>query len=81
MIKMTLNYIDLKVESENRDVNILRLLFDDYIYKHISREAFERSGQGNHNSRVQIEDHGANEINLSIKTNKVSKRYRLGVSD
>ncbi len=74
MINLKLNYIDLQVESENRKMNILRLLFDKYVYKYISKEAFERSGQ--HNNRIiQISDHGTGEIKLSIKTNKASKRY------
>lgn len=74
MINLTLNYIDLRVESENRKTNILRLLFDKYVYKYISKEAFESSGQHN-NSIVQISDYGTGEIKLSIKTNKASRRY------
>lgn len=72
MINLKLNYIDLRVESENRKMSILRLLFDKYVYKYISKEAFKRSGQ--HSNRiVQVSDHGTDEIKVSIKTNKTSR--------
>lgn len=75
MINLTLNYIDLQFESCNRKVNILRLIFDKYIYNHISKEVFERSGGGRNNSMVQISDHGTGDINILIKMNKASRRY------
>ncbi len=75
MINVELNYLDLLVESENRGMNVLRLIFDKYIYTHISKAAFDRSGRGHNNSIIQIEDHGTDTINVAIKTNKASRRY------
>ncbi len=58
----------LAIKANKRGMNVLRYLFDTHIYKHVTKEAFERSSKGHNNSMVQISDHGLDNINVRIKT-------------
>lgn len=73
MINLKLNLTELGFEAQRKKTNILRVLFDDYIYKYVTREAFVASGRTN-NTIVQIADHGLDRITVRIKTEGVSEK-------
>ncbi len=64
--KYDLNILAIKANRQGQ--NVLRYLFDNHIYKHISKEKFEAGSRHNNNSIVQIADHGLDHINVRIKT-------------
>lgn len=73
MIDLELNLAELAVEAQRKKTNILRVVFDDYVYKHVTREVFAISGR--HNNRlVQITDHGLDHITVRIKTEGVNEK-------
>jgi hypothetical protein len=62
------------MESKLRGENIVRVLFDDHIYKHVSRKAFEASSRCRASSKIQVADHGKGHIEVRIKTEGVNER-------
>jgi hypothetical protein len=66
-----LNILAVKAKRVNK--NIMRYLFDNYIYKHVKRETFEILSRGN-NHIVQIADHGIDHIKVRIKTEGVNEK-------
>jgi hypothetical protein len=78
LINLKLNLAGLGFEAQRKKTNILRVLFDDYIYKHVTRGEFEASGRSN-NMMVQIADHGLDYITVRIKTEGATEA--IGIKD
>ncbi len=68
MINLQLDLIELSFEAYKEKTTIMRVMFDNYIYKYITRREFEVCSRGHNNSMVQISDHGTDHITVRIKT-------------
>ena len=64
----------LAVKAKRSGVNVIRYLFDNHVYKHVTKQAFESSSKAHNNSMVQIADHGLDHINVRIKTKGASEK-------
>lgn len=64
----------LAVKARRSGVNVIRHLFDNHVYNHITKEAFEASSRAHNNSMVQIADHGLDHITVRIKTKGASEK-------
>lgn len=74
MLTLNIDYNNLLKESILRDVPIVRVLFDDHIYKEVSRTVFEVSSKGHNNGIIKISDNGFNAVEVRIKTEGVDER-------
>lgn len=68
MITTEFNHQDLYDEAVKKGTNVVRLLFDNHIYKMIDKKDFEISSRGHNNSMVQISDLGGINVSVRIKT-------------
>ncbi len=68
MITLKVDLIGLALDARRKKTNMFRVLFDDYIYKHVERKDFEVCSRGHNNSMVQINDHGLDHVSVRIKT-------------
>ena len=73
MINLEFDLIGLSIEAKKKKTNIIRVLFGDYIYKHVTRKDFVYNSGTHNNSLVQVSDHGLDNINVRIKS-KVSEK-------
>lgn len=62
------------MEARIKRVPVLRHLFDEYIYPHVSREELEKAMRGRDKSLVQVADHGTDEIKVRIKTEGATEK-------
>lgn len=74
MIKFEISYEGLAMDAKIRGESILRVLFDDYIYPHISKQLFEKLNLRRNNSAVQITDHETSHIEVKIKAEGVTEQ-------
>lgn len=79
MITTQYSHHDLYVEAVKKKTSVVRLLFDNHIYKMIDRRDFEASSRGHNNSMVQIADHGGDHIDVRIKTEGMNEKIGRGI--
>ncbi len=67
MLNTELDYYVLLNKAKKRETSILRILFDDYVYKHVNKTIFENSSKNYNRSTIQVVDHGKSFIRVKVK--------------
>ncbi len=70
MLKLELKHSELMDDAKIKRTSVLRILFDMYIYKHVTREDLSLKSKAALNKLVQIQDHGLSTICVRINNGR-----------
>ncbi len=81
MENLSFSYDSLIAKAYERSTNIMRVLFDDYIYAYVTKDAYEKCCRGHNNSMVQVSGIMQSVVKVRIKTKGAYEKLNKNVKE